>query len=326
MSRSIQPAASPRAIGEGRTLESLAYGRNNNFNLTRMLAAGAVIVSHAYALPTGSWQEPFSEYGFTLGGLAVSAFFTLSGFLISASFERRPGLVEFGLARALRIMPALAVVTVLTALVLGPLVTSLPAGDYLRDRRTWLYVPQALSLRWLVFSLPGVFDTLRFHVVNGPLWTLYYEVTCYVGLALALRAEMAVKRAPSWLIFALYVPLYLLLAYGGGPRHADALTYAQLSLPFVLGMAAYRFRARIPASGMIAAALVAMAVAWLSTSWRSRSGCCRSPMARSTWRRFPAGCSIAIMRSGTIPMASTSTAGRSSSWSCCTIPRPIRLW
>lgn len=251
-------------IGAGRrTLESLAHGRDNNFNLLRMVAASAVIVSHAYALPSGPWREPFVEYGFTPGGLAVSVFFALSGFLISASFERRPELVAFGLARALRIVPGLTVVTLLTALVLGPLVTRLPVADYLGDRQVWLYAPCALSLRWMTFSLPGVFDTLRFHVVNGPLWTLYYEVTCYVGLALALRAEMAV-RVPRWLIFALYVPLYLLLTHGGGPRHADALVYAQLSLPFVLGMAAYRFRARIPAQGIIAAGLVVAAVACLA--------------------------------------------------------------
>jgi peptidoglycan/LPS O-acetylase OafA/YrhL len=252
-----------RASGGARTFESLAHGRDNNFNLTRMLAASAVIVSHSFALPTGPWQEPFHQFGFTLGGLAVSVFFALSGFLISASFERRPALIEFGIARGLRILPALAVVTMLTALALGPLVTRLPLTDYFRDRHTWLYVPEALSLRWMAFSLPGVFDTLRYPVVNGPLWTLYYEVTCYVGLAIALRVEMAVKRAPSWLIFALYALLYLALIHSGGPRHADALVYAQLSLPFILGMAAYRFRAHVPANGALVVLLVLLAVATL---------------------------------------------------------------
>lgn len=221
-----------------------------------MLAASAVIVSHSYALPTGPWTEPFSEHGFTLGGLAVSAFFALSGFLISASFERRPSLIEFGLARALRILPALAVVTVLTVLILGPLVTRVPIAAYFSDRQTWLYVPKALSLRWMTFSLPGVFDTLRYHVVNGPLWTLYYEVTCYIGLALACRIEIAARRVPPWLIFAAYALLYVMLTQSSGRHHADAMIYAQLSLPFVMGMAAYRFRTHVPATALIAAGLI----------------------------------------------------------------------
>lgn len=262
MSSSPRGATGAFASAERRTYENLAHGRDNNFNLTRMLAASAVIVSHSYALPMGSWKEPFSEYGFTLGGLAVSAFFALSGFLISASFERRPSLIEFGIARALRILPALAVVTILTVLVLGPLVTRLPIADYFHDRQTWLYVPKALSLRWMAFSLPGVFDTLRYQVVNGSLWTLYYEVTCYVGLALACRIEMMV-RVPRWLIFALYALVYVVLLHSSGRHHADAIVYAQLSLPFVLGMAAYRSRRYLPANAAISALLVLLAVAAL---------------------------------------------------------------
>jgi peptidoglycan/LPS O-acetylase OafA/YrhL len=257
-------SASRFAIGGTQTFESLAHGRNNNFNLTRMLAASAVIVSHSFALPIGSWHEPFIEYEFTLGGLAVSVFFALSGFLISASFERRPSLMAFGLARALRILPALAVVTTLTALVLGPLVTSLSLASYFGDRHVWSYAPKALSLWWMVFNLPGVFETLRYKVVNGPLWTLYYEVTCYIGLALVMRAEMKAKGIPPWLIFALYALLYLALVNIGGSHHTQMLTYAQLSLPFVLGMIAYRFRKHIPANGLIAAGLALLAVICLN--------------------------------------------------------------
>jgi peptidoglycan/LPS O-acetylase OafA/YrhL len=257
---SPQVLVSPLASGAPRTFECLARGRDNNFNLTRMLAASAVLVSHSYALPWGSWREPFIEHGFTLGGLAVSVFFALSGFLISASFARRPSLIDFGMARALRILPALAVVTVLTVLVLGPLTTRLPLSDYFRDRATWLFLPKAISLRWMEFSLPGVFENLRYHVVNGPLWTLYYEVTCYVGLALVCRTEMAVKHTPSWLIFALYALLYVVLVHISGRHHADALIYAQLSLPFVLGMAAYRFRGHIRANAIIAASLILIAI------------------------------------------------------------------
>ena len=57
-------------------------GRDNNFNLCRMLAATAVLVSHAYALSFGgSSSEPLANtLGMSLGELAVIGFFDLGLF------------------------------------------------------------------------------------------------------------------------------------------------------------------------------------------------------------------------------------------------------
>jgi peptidoglycan/LPS O-acetylase OafA/YrhL len=51
-------------------------------------------------------------------------FFALSGFLVAGSFERCKTIVSFGGLRVLRLMPALAVDTVLGALLLGPIFTA----------------------------------------------------------------------------------------------------------------------------------------------------------------------------------------------------------
>jgi peptidoglycan/LPS O-acetylase OafA/YrhL len=56
-------------------------------------------------------------------------FFTISGYLISESWDRVPNLARFFARRALRIFPALIVCTVLSIIVLGPLLTSLPLAD-----------------------------------------------------------------------------------------------------------------------------------------------------------------------------------------------------
>ncbi|RYF39834.1 MAG: acyltransferase, partial [Comamonadaceae bacterium] len=65
-------------------LDILSKGRNNNLNLIRMLAATMVLVSHSYVVVSG---DPHSEpwvrlLGMTPGGIAVDAFFVLSGFLV----------------------------------------------------------------------------------------------------------------------------------------------------------------------------------------------------------------------------------------------------
>lgn len=242
------------------SFEGLARGRDNNFNLIRLLAAAAVVVSHSFALPEGNWAEPFSSLGFTLGGAAVAVFFALSGFLIFKSFERRPSFIEFGVARILRIFPALALVAVLTAFLVGPLFTRLPLDDYFADRHSYQYVPAVLSLRWLPGSLPGLFETLPHPQANGPLWTLYYEVVCYVALGLAGIAGLLRPGRMPFAILA-YALLYFILVRQTGPQAADAHNYAYLSLPFMIGMIVYRYKERVPANFAIVVILGIVAAA-----------------------------------------------------------------
>jgi peptidoglycan/LPS O-acetylase OafA/YrhL len=57
-------------------LSNVVDSKNNNFNLIRMLAALAVIVSHSYALALGNRQlEPIKNLlGISLGSIAVDIF------------------------------------------------------------------------------------------------------------------------------------------------------------------------------------------------------------------------------------------------------------
>jgi peptidoglycan/LPS O-acetylase OafA/YrhL len=221
---------------------SLARGRDNNFQLIRLIAAALVIVSHSF--PISGVAEPHF-YGVTLGTIAVWAFFALSGFLIFKSFERQP-LWAFAEARVLRIYPALIVVTVLTVLVLGPLVTT--ASNYFAAKDTWEYIPRALSLKFVSFALPGVFTSNPTPGVNGPLWTLYYEVICYAALVVGLTLFRS---------FRLFVLVYAAVFY----LLRDTL-YADLSLAFVSGMAVYRYRQVIPAHPVLALGL--LSAAWIA--------------------------------------------------------------
>ena len=117
------------------TLGDLASRRNNNFNLIRMLAATAVLVSHSYPLSQGSTAvEPLSGWlGLSLGELAVITFFCVSGFFISLSRDRAPGLIDFVAARCLRIYPGLTLVLLLSVFLIGPIFTTLSTPEYLRS-------------------------------------------------------------------------------------------------------------------------------------------------------------------------------------------------
>lgn len=223
----------------GGIFDELAKGRDNNFLLLRLIAATAVIVSHSYPIALGEQAtEPLEQFGATLGTIAVWAFFGVSGFLILKSYEHRP-MAEFAALRAKRVFPALFVVSLLTAFLIGPLFTTLPTADYFGARLTWEYAPRALSLRWVTYALPGVFNDNPYPAVNGSLWTLYYEVFCYAALAMAGVVGL-LNRFPIFL--AISAAIYLI--------YSDTL-YAPLCLAFVTGMIIYRYRSDIPACAIL---------------------------------------------------------------------------
>ena len=185
------------------TLGERATGRDNNFNLVRLMAAGLVLVSHSWPL-TGTPGEPLERVaGFSLGHLGVDIFFVVSGFLVTGSLLDRP-MRSFLRARALRIFPALAANAFGTALVIGPFVTALPLAGYFTTWDTWRYALQN-SLTWpmgVCWTLPGVFlGNPGGHAVNGALWSLPWELTMYVLLALLgatlLRGARPARRCPA---------------------------------------------------------------------------------------------------------------------------------
>jgi peptidoglycan/LPS O-acetylase OafA/YrhL len=243
-----------------RSAEILAHGRENNFNLIRICAAFAVIVSHSYPLALGQGAvEPLETVlPFSLGALGVRIFFVISGFLILKSFMQRRSTAAFTMARARRILPGLAVVSIVVAFVIGPLLTTLPVATYLTDPTTLAYAPRAVSLLWLTWFLPGVFQTNPYPgAVNGPLWTLPIEVECYAGLAIAgLVGLYRPKLFPVMLLA--YLPVYVVTRYGLLPGH-DFANLAGLSFAFVLGMAAYFYRARLPMDFRLLLAAIAAA-------------------------------------------------------------------
>jgi peptidoglycan/LPS O-acetylase OafA/YrhL len=230
--------------------------RRNGFDLLRLAAALAVLVSHSFALV--GQREP-RVGSLALGTIAVLVFFAVSGFLITQSWILEPRLLAFLGKRALRIMPALLVVLVVCALGLGLVATALPARDYLTDVGVWKYIG-ANALMKTTYDLPGVFTNNPFPgAVNGSLWTLKHEVRCYllvaiVGLAGLLRDRRAATAA---LLAAIGV------AAGADGHGPDVLGDPILQRSFCVGALLYIWRERLPWSVPAAVALLA---AWVASS------------------------------------------------------------
>ena len=122
----------------------------------------------------------------------VGTFFALSGFLVAGSAMRTGNIGRFFANRALRIFPALSVETLLSALILGPLVTELSLRAYFTDHEFFRYFGNIVG--FVYFWLPGVFLHLPLpRTVNGQLWTLPSEFYCYLVM-LGLMATSLLKK------------------------------------------------------------------------------------------------------------------------------------
>jgi len=181
-------------------LSQFAHGRDNNFNLIRIVAALAVLVTHSFVLPTGSREtQPLRDtLGMTMGSIAVDVFFVTSGFLVTASLLRRQSAIEFLWARVLRIFPALIVMLLLTVFGLGLFFTTTPWSAYLTDSRTYVYLARCSTLlAGVAWELPGVFESNPYKgAVNGSLWTLPSEIHMYAILVIiwvSLRVRPRVR-------------------------------------------------------------------------------------------------------------------------------------
>ncbi|MEM1159479.1 MAG: acyltransferase [Pseudomonadota bacterium] len=238
-----------RAFGRGRLLSEVAVGRANHFNLLRMLAASGVILSHAFVVAGGpDAMQPLEQAtGRDLGTLCVYVFFAISGFFVAQSFDRAPSLAAYLRARALRLFPALSAMLVLTVL-LGFAITDWLAREY------WLaavgYVLRNLTLVQTQAHLADIFTTLPLAGwVNGPIWTLFYEMLGYLGILFAGLA--GAFRRPAYMVVALRLFL-VLYAVAMTPAFGIHQTMGyrkealfQFGLAFSIGTAAYVWRDRI---------------------------------------------------------------------------------
>jgi peptidoglycan/LPS O-acetylase OafA/YrhL len=162
--------------------------RHNNFDLLRLIAALSVIFSHAFLLAENSQDHDplmlLTGGQTVLGVVGVFVFFTISGYLVTQSFDTTGSPLVFLAKRALRVFPGLLMCLLVCVFVIGPLVTGLPVAEYLARREPYLFLLHNAVLDVDYNRLPGVvFGPGHIGgIVDGPLWSLPCEVLMYLML------------------------------------------------------------------------------------------------------------------------------------------------
>lgn len=241
-----------------------AAGHPLGFDYLRLILALSVVGFHSFTTTHDLdadrllWQGPWG----TGMRLILPMFFALSGFLVAGSLARSTSLGDFLVRRALRIVPALFAEILLSALVLGPLLTSFPLHAYFSDRQFFTYFLNVVGD--VHFSLPGLFlHNPRPALVNGSLWTIPFEGFCYLALA-ALAVIGATRRRRLMLAIAAAVSLILALHAILDHEPGWAPTGPFLVSCFLAGMALFLNRDRIPFSGPLAVVVASIIIPILS--------------------------------------------------------------
>ena len=203
--------------------------RNNGFTLLRHVLAFAVIAGHSFEM--AGWPEPLQplrvRMGVSLGRLAVDGFFVLSGYLIAASYLANPDARSFLAKRFRRIAPGCWVAAAISLLIVGPLSG---ATNYFA-RQNWPRLAADAVTLGPMLGVRGAFPNNAFHDVDGPIWSIRYEVGCYF-LVLALGTVGLLGRARVVAVVAAFASLAAgLLAVRGIPADLGVGTFEGITRP-----------------------------------------------------------------------------------------------
>lgn len=193
----------------------------NNFDFLRFLFAILVVVSHSFALAgvgeSYQWLSKMTNHQINWASIGLNGFFVISGYFIFQSLERSKDLLDYFKKRFLRLFPALFVVLLLT-IVLAPLVykSEIP---FFKNNAVYTYLPNNISLYNFQSSIKGIFDGNAYHSINGSLWTIRYEFSLYIAVALLFffRTQKQLVTVILLFVFTIFMLLYIfcLNRFGG---------------------------------------------------------------------------------------------------------------
>lgn len=246
---------------------------DNGIGFLRLILASMVLLGHATTL------GGFESLGFPLlgpragfGMVAVMGFFTLSGILITRSWESSKGPRDYFVKRILRIFPGYWVCLLMCGLVFGPLAWHRIHGSL--DQYPWTGPDSGLG--YFLKNFTSKMDQDHIHGlylmangkeqgVNFPLWTIISEFSCYVltGILGMLKIGRQWRLGFLCAMLALAGFIFFKEFRAGFPLGADHTRPPHL-LSYLIGVCIYYYHEKVP---LIPAAGWAAAIGAVASSY-----------------------------------------------------------
>jgi peptidoglycan/LPS O-acetylase OafA/YrhL len=248
--------------------------RNNALNAWRLVLATSVILCHSFGL-TGRVPSSAAAHQL-LDAVGVDGFFAISGFLVTSSWFRQPRIRDYFVARGLRILPGYYICLIVTAFVIAPVgvaIQGAQATKLLLSTAPIEYVLANSTVAQFKFDIGGTPDGIPVpHMWNGSLWTLVWELLCYIAVAgfgvvglLRRRWFLPIAMALTLCWAALLPPV----------RAGETLTLelqqiaSRFGVMFLAGALVYQFRDVIPVRWwLVALSIVIVLAAGLLPNYR----------------------------------------------------------
>jgi len=179
----------------------MQISRENNFDMIRLVAAIQVVFWHSCEhmnFKNAALSQFVNIISYFPG---VPIFFTVSGFLIYASYDRNSELKNYFRSRFLRIFPALWGCLFCTVLILFYFGYLNSGSIFTKTFLAWM----ATQLTFLQFYTPDMFRGFGVGTPNGSLWTIPVEISFYVCVPFLFYLIKRVKINPNALLLILCV-------------------------------------------------------------------------------------------------------------------------
>ncbi|ORB71250.1 acyltransferase family protein [Mycobacterium scrofulaceum] len=223
--------------------------RSNALNALRLALAAEVMLFHSWPITGHPPPAAINQLFFSVG---VDGFFAISGFLITRSWLTDPRVRDYLTARALRILPGFYVCLVVTAFVFAPLSLLIQGGSALKLLGSTAPIQYVLKNSAVAYLQPDIAGTLR-GIPGGPtwnasLWSLVWELLCYLAVALIGVVGLANRRwvSPVLLVVAVCAALAFPPLTFPGTWTIPQLA-ARSAIMFAAGAVMYQWREVIPA-------------------------------------------------------------------------------
>ena len=248
-----RPDSLPRHRAFAPNLQNQFNPRRNHLSSIRLVLSVTVVLAHAMDL--GFSHQP-TIAGTQVGDLAVDAFFVLSGFLLTGSYLRLGSIRRYVWHRFLRIMPGFWVCLLVTALLVAPAIAWMqgrsPGSVFTGERSAFDFLIADSMLLMREFGISGLpLNVPAEGVMNGSLWTLFYEAICYLTV-IGLGIIGALRRWPRLTLAVVVLLWSVTVINASGFQIVTQERLLRFTLMFLIGAVMFLYARQVPIQGRLA--------------------------------------------------------------------------